>query len=394
MKSHWEYKNGALCLNLNQKNLIDFCDGYEGPFYLYDLKFLEQRIQLMQKNLPQVDIFYAMKANAHPEILQLMANRGLGADVVSLGEIEAALKAGFSPQKIIYSGVAKTVRELEKSINLGIRQINVESLPELERLIQICQSLKKPMDIALRLNPDIDIQTHPYIATGLRDNKFGIELSMLEQALQLLRQQKFVNLSGISLHLGSQMHQLEPFKEALLKLKPIFLNLQKEFGSQVFDIGGGLGIFYEQTDLEKEELLLNQYSEIVRSVFSDIQVQLQTEPGRFLVAHCGYLISQVQYIKQTSYKTFLILDTGMNHLMRPALYEAYHQILPLKLSSQQKTYDIVGPICESADFLGKERILSEVQQGDFVAIMDAGAYGRSMANEYNLQPMPEEVIID
>ena len=386
MKSHWEYINGALCLSSQQKNLIDFCESFDGPFYLYDLKLLNYRIELMQKNLSSVEIFYAMKANAHPQILNLMASRGLGADVVSLGEIEAAMKAGFAPDKIIYSGVAKTVRELEKSIQFGIRQINVESIPELERLIQICLRLNKPMNVALRLNP--------YIATGLRDNKFGIELTMLEQALQLIRQQALVKLSGISLHLGSQMHQLEPFKEALLKLKPIFLKLQKEFGSQVFDIGGGLGIFYDHTDLAKEESLLEKYSEIVQTVFSDIQVQLQTEPGRFLVAHCGYLISQVQYIKQTSYKTFLILDTGMNHLMRPALYEAYHQILPLKLSQNQKTYDIVGPICESADFLGKERIISEVQQGDYVAILDTGAYGRSMANEYNLQPMPEEIIVD
>ncbi|WP_374080100.1 diaminopimelate decarboxylase [Bdellovibrio bacteriovorus] len=365
------------------------------PIYVYDLDFISQRYQAMKRALGPTRLFYAVKANPNVEILQRLKRLGAGADVVSLGEIKRALESGFSVQDIVYSGVGKTRHEITEALKLGIYQINVESLPELERIGSLAKSMGKKASVALRLNPDIDIKTHPYIATGLKDNKFGMELSLIPELVKCLKSHEdSIELVGVSLHLGSMMMEFSGYKEALQILKKIYVDLQKQFPTlKRFDFGGGLGIFYDRLDLELEESLLRDYAKITLETLSDLNCELQSEPGRWLVGHCGALITQVQYIKKTSAKTFLVVDSGMNHLIRPSLYEADHLILPLVKSQENMKADVVGPICESSDFFAKDRTLGKVSEGDFVAVMDSGAYGYSMASVYNLQELPLEICI-
>lgn len=392
-----EYINNELHMGPKKKQLKQLTANYMRPIYVYDLDFIRARFAAMEKALKGVRIFYAMKANSNPEVLRCLqqAGAGAGADVVSLGEIKRALENGFSAKDIVYSGVGKTSHEITEALKLEINQINVESLPELIRIGQIAETLGKRAAVALRLNPDIDINTHPYIATGLRDNKFGMELSLLPELIECLgKYSKSIELVGVSLHLGSQMLEFEGYKEALRKLKSAYISLQKEFPSlRKFDFGGGLGIFYDRFDLAKEELLLQEYAEITLSSLKELHCELQSEPGRWLVGHAGALITQVQYIKTTSQKKFVIVDAGMNHLIRPSLYEADHLIMPLEKKSREGLVDIVGPICESSDFFAKDRIMGEVQEGDFLVVMDSGAYGYSMASVYNLQELPLEICI-
>ncbi|UXR63714.1 diaminopimelate decarboxylase [Bdellovibrio bacteriovorus] len=390
-----EYINNELCLGPLKKPLLPLVANYMRPIYVYDLDFIAQRFNAMAAALKGVRLFYAMKANSNPGVLQKLKSLGAGADVVSLGEIKRALECGFQPQDIVYSGVGKTKFEISEALKLGIYQINVESLPELERIGKIAREMGKKAAVALRLNPDVDIKTHPYIATGLKDNKFGMELSLVPALVDCLKSfTDSISLVGVSLHLGSQMLEFSGYEEALQRLKKVFLQLKKEFPDlKKFDFGGGLGIFYDRADLELEESLLRQYAEITLRTLADLNCELQSEPGRWLVAHCGALITQVQYIKETSAKTFVIVDAGMNHLIRPSLYEASHRIEPLKKGPAAAVVDVVGPICESSDFFAKERSLTTVQEGDFLAIMDSGAYGYSMASIYNLQELPLEVCI-
>lgn len=389
------YKNQELVLGPKEKKLLALTDNWQGPLYVYDLDLIEQRFVQMQSELKGVRLFYAMKANSHPTILKLLKKLGAGIDVVSLGEIKRALEAGFESSDVVYSGVGKTKNEIINALELGIFQINVESFPELERISKISEQLNKKAQVSLRLNPDVDIKTHPYIATGLRDNKFGIEMHLLPDLIEFLKMKsKHIELVGVSLHLGSQMLEFDGFQEGLEKLKNAYLELKSHFSSvRRFDFGGGLGIFYEKQDATSEANILRSYAGIVKSSLQGLGAELQSEPGRWLVAHAGVLLSQVQYLKKTSQKTFLVLDTGMNHLIRPALYQSYHHVWALKQKTEKMNVDIVGPICESADFIGKEREICLLAEDDFVAIQDAGAYGFSMANTYNLQNLPQEICI-
>lgn len=390
-----EYINNELCLGPMKKPLMPLVMNYMRPIYVYDLDFIAQRFQAMAKALKNVRLFYAMKANSNPGVLSKLKSLGAGADVVSLGEIKRALECGFQPQDIVYSGVGKTKFEISEALKLGIYQINVESLPELERIGKLAREMGKKAQVALRLNPDVDIKTHPYIATGLKDNKFGMELSLIPALISCLKNYAdSISLVGVSLHLGSQMLEFSGYEEALQKLKKVYLDLKKDFPElKKFDFGGGLGIFYDRVDLALEESLLQQYAKITLETLSDLNCELQSEPGRWLVAHCGALITQVQYIKETSAKTFVIVDAGMNHLIRPSLYEASHRIEPLLKGTSAMVADVVGPICESSDFFAKDRSLTTVKEGDFLAVMDSGAYGYSMASVYNLQELPLEICI-
>lgn len=390
-----EYINNELRFGPLKKNLLPLCANYMRPIYVYDLDFIAQRYQALSKALHGVCLFYAMKANPNFEVLRKFKSMGAGADVVSLGEIKRALDCGFSVNDIVYSGVGKTRHEISEALRLGIYQINVESLPELERIGTLAKAMGKKASVALRLNPDIDIKTHPYIATGLKDNKFGMELSLIPALTKCLKSfPESLELVGVSLHLGSQMLEFSGYQEALNRLKVVYLGLKKEFSTlKRFDFGGGLGIFYDRLDLDLEQSLLNDYSKITLETLGDLQCELQSEPGRWLVGHAGVLIAEVQYVKETSAKKFVILDAGMNHLIRPTLYEAEHLILPLVKKVESLKADVVGPICESSDFFAKDRTLTAVSEGDFVAIMDTGAYGYSMASVYNLQELPLEICI-
>ncbi len=390
------YKNGDLHFGMPGKKISELMLPYKGPTFIYDLNSVSQRVQLMKKHLPQVEIFYAMKANPNLEVLRTLLMSNVNVDVVSLGEIRRAMTAGFKSSQIVYSGVGKTIYEIEQALELNIHQINVESIPELKRIGQIASRMKKTATIALRLNPNIDIKTHPYIATGLTENKFGIELSQLSEIEKILDQEKSLSLVGVSLHLGSMMTDLSGFRTALKLLRPIYETLQRKYPTvQRFDVGGGLGIYYEKMDLLAEAELLQDYSRIIRDELDGLKGKLQTEPGRWLVAHSGILVSQVQYIKETTHKTFVILDSGMNHLVRPAFYGSHHSILPLRKppGAAERCYDIVGPICESSDFFAKNRTIPEVGEGDLIAIADCGAYSYSMASTYNLHELPSELCL-
>jgi diaminopimelate decarboxylase len=395
-KLYLQYEDQNLLFGPQRKSLASVTAGYEGPTYVYDLDILRERFALMSGALSDVAIYYAMKANSNPVVLQELQKLGSGVDVVSGGEIRRALEAGFTAKQMIYSGVGKTHRELRQAIAMDIGQINVESAPELRRIAGIAKELGKKTKIVFRLNPDVDIETHPYIATGLHNNKFGMAFTDLPELKEILRQNAdTLDFRGVSLHLGSQMQNLAGFKDAMKILRPVYEQLQQEFPSvDTFDIGGGLGIHYEKQDLAAEETLLKSYAAIVKEELAGLRANLQTEPGRWLLAHAGILITQVQYLKKTSVKNFIIVDTGMHHLLRPTLYEAHHGVWPIALKNPStKIFDVVGPICESGDFLALDRGLPEVNEGDFLVIADVGAYGFVMRSDYNLQDPPKEVFI-
>lgn len=386
------YQDGELVFGSRRKKISDYTGSYKGPFFLYDLEMIRARYKELSNAFGDVQVFYAMKANSDPAILNCLSQQGAGADVVSGGEIQRAIECGFHPSKIVYSGVGKTIAEIKTALDAGILQINVESLPELKRIALIARERGVQASVAIRLNPDVSIQTHPYIATGLRENKFGIELEQLSEVKDLLKKENSLKLVGVSLHLGSQMMDFDALELALQRLKPIFEQLKNEFRTcKVFDFGGGLGIFYDKQDLKEESALLKRYSEVVKKHFSGMDIQLQTEPGRWLVAHAGVLVTQVQYVKKTPYRNFIIVDSGMNHLLRPALYGAQHGVLSLKSMAEKMIADVVGPICESSDFFAKSIEIGQVQEGDFIVIQDVGAYGASMSSNYNLQVSAQEI---
>lgn len=381
-------------------DLLELARSTAGPFYVYalgDILARARRMKAVFDTLP-VAIHYAMKANGNHEILSRLAKEGLGADTVSGGEIKAATEAGFSPETIIFSGVGKTVHEIELAIHLGIKQINVESPQELDRIGRIAERLDREIDVAFRMNPDVSPQTHPYITTGFRENKFGMDETFLPELKKILSaHRRRLRLRGLTLHIGSQLLEIGSLEAAITKTVPVFMSLRSE-GHPLdrFDIGGGLGINYGSDDTVAEFNLLADYGALAKRHLGPLSCEVLCEPGRILVARAGLLVGQVQYIKPTPHKTFAILDTGMHHLLRPALYQAQHRILPLEKRPEAPVhaYDIVGPICESADFLAKNVVLRELRPEDYVGIADAGAYGFSMASFYNRHEMPVEIVLE
>lgn len=343
-------------------------------------------------------ICYAVKANSHPLLLQALAHEGAGADVVSLGELQKALKAGIPANKIVFSGVGKHTTEITYALQVGLKQINVESPAELRKIGRMAQSLNLQARVAFRMNPDVDPVTHPYIKTGFRENKFGMDASFLPELESILKEYpQELFLVGLTLHVGSQLRDLSPMRDAIRKVIPLYLRLKDQgYPLTTFDIGGGLGIDYHSSDESTELNDVHLYGQDVQILLKDLNCEIICEPGRILVARAGVLLSEVQYIKETPFKRFAILNTGMHHLLRPALYEAYHRILPVlveereKRGKNNKVYDVVGPICESADVLGRDRLLPVLNEGDKLAIMDVGAYGAVMSSAYNSHESPNE----
>lgn len=391
------YKNGAL--HFGEDNLcplLPLTQNQSHPFYLYDLDGMRARVRAMHKLRPGIQIHYAMKANGAGPILKAFREEGTGVDTVSGGEIRIALASGFEPGQIIFSGVGKTRQELELAIGLGIKQINVESPQELQRIVQIARTLGKRPRVAFRMNPDVDAKTHPYITTGFRENKFGMGDHFFPELKSILRDAgDSVELMGLTLHIGSQLQDMAPLEDAIkIALKAFYEFKSEGYAMRTLDVGGGLGIRYqeEHTIPGRDFALFEGYGALLRRVLKDFEGELLCEPGRILVGSCGTLLSEVQYVKETPFRNFLIVNTGMHHLMRPALYQAHHRIMPLvqNLDRPVKKYDVVGPICESSDVIGKDRELNEVRSGEFLAIADAGAYGFSMASAYNEHDMPKE----
>lgn len=391
-----EYVHSRLKLGPSKTDLLELAESLKTPTYVYHLGVIKTRLDYYQIAFgSHSDIFIAMKANSHPPILENLKNAKVGVDVVSGFELARALDCGFDPKKIIFSGVGKSLAELTLAVECQIQQINVESLPELERLGTLAKKMGTTVDISLRWNPDIDAKTHPYISTGFKDNKFGLDTNDIQTAIKLLAGYPSLTLRGLSCHIGSQIVDTQ----VLIRTAEMAFAFAQEIKKQGFaidrvDLGGGLGIFYEE-DRESEEIkLLYDYAGHVRKLSESTGLKVQVEPGRWIFGHSGVLLAQVEYVKKTAHKNFVILNSGMNHMLRPALYGAKHRIWNLTSPQNQFKCDVVGPICESSDFFGKDITLGEPKEGDWLAIGDVGAYGFELASHYNLHPLPHQILLD
>lgn len=390
-----QYKNENLCFGPKAISLSKFVENYKQPVLVYDLSIIEDRIDWIKgwKGLGQVH--FAVKSNFNLEILKFIKNAGCGADVVSLGEIKRSLEAGFTMSDIIFSGVGKSREELTWAIERGIYQINIESHSELKKIIEIADRLGRAVSVGLRINPEVDAETHKSISTALKDSKFGLDMSTGRECISILSKTKNVKLKALSFHLGSQILNISVYEKALAVMKPYYLEA-KALCPELdrFDLGGGIGIDYTDADSAVDHARWLELEALYIKELKDFKATFLLEIGRFIVARAGVLLARVEIIKENPFKKFLVLDTGMTHIMRPALYNAYHKILPLKLKDGPKeVYDVVGPICESTDVLGTAREFTPIAEEEFVAICDVGAYGSVMASRYNLRDELVEVII-
>ena len=363
------------------------------PFYLYSYHTLVRHFTVFDeafKGIPHL-ICYSAKANSNLAFLRLFVNLGGGVDVVSGGELYRALKGGAATQKIVFSGVGKREDEIEFALKTGILMFNVESSQELQVINDVAGRIGKNAAIAIRVNPDIDPKTHPYISTGLKQNKFGIDILRAPMAYRLASQLPNLKVIGIDCHIGSQLVEVKPIIEALRRLKQLVENLRKEgMEIQYLDLGGGLGITYE----DEEPPHPVEYASTILEEIRGFGCTLILEPGRVIVGNAGVLVSKVLYTKENEEKRFVIVDAGMNDLIRPSYYGSYHQILPVKEETREEIVaDVVGPICESSDFLAKGRKIPNLRAGELIAVMSAGAYGFSMSTNYNSRPRIAEVLV-
>ena len=369
------------------------------PTYIYSADHIRGQFEAlkgaMAKALPknkQPLLCYACKANSNVAVLSLLNGIGSGLEIVSEGELRRGLKAGFDPQKIVSTGVGKQRSEIEACLNAGIRQFNVESLPELEFIDKIAGEMKKRAPVVFRLNPDVSGGGHSKISTGRKRDKFGLSADGVFRAYTMAKTMKNVEPLGLSIHIGSQVFDVKAFEKAFAKLPALVGDLRKEgFTIARLDIGGGFPIQYNDEKL----LDLDAYAAWVRDIIVPLDTEIVMEPGRYLVGNSGALLTKVLYVKETQDRNFLVLDAAMNDLIRPTLYEAYHAIEPVKnRNAAKKIYDVVGPVCETGDTFGTGRELPEVREGDLVVIRSAGAYGFSMASNYNTRPLPAEIMVD
>ncbi len=365
------------------------------PFYLYSEQKLRDNFKSFAdavKPLKKATVCFAVKSNFNPTILKILAGMGAGADIVSGGELELALQAGVPADKIVFSGVGKTRAELTAAITAGIKQINAESESEIRLINEIAIGLNKTASVGIRVNPDVDARTHEKITTGKKENKFGIDWNDARRLFLSAEQFKGISLHGIEVHVGSQILELSPFREAFVKTKKM-LNDLKEHGVliQTVDVGGGLGVAYKTDESAPSPA---DYIAVLQDVLGDFDGEFVFEPGRCISGDAGVLVASVVRVKQTGDKRFAVLDAGMSDLVRPAMYDAYHNIEAVKGGKASERYDVVGPICESADIFGKDRMLPELNEGDLIAIETAGAYGAAMASNYNGRPLIAEVLTD
>jgi diaminopimelate decarboxylase len=387
----FEYKNGQLHCEGIPIHQIEEKVGT--PFYLYSHSTLVRHFTVFNnafEGIPHL-VCYSAKANSNLALIRLFTNLGGGVDVVSGGELYRAIKGGADPKKIVFSGVGKRGDEIEYALKTGILMFNVESSQELQAIDEVAGRLGKKAPVSIRVNPDIDAKTHPYISTGLKQNKFGIDILRAPMAYRTAS--KFPNLKvvGIDCHLGSQIIEAEPFMEGLRKLKSLVEELRNEgMEIQYLDLGGGLGITYE--DEEPPDPV--EYASTILEEIRGFGCTLILEPGRVIVGNAGILVSRVLYTKENEEKRFVIVDAGMNDLVRPSYYGSYHHILPVNEEKREEIVaDVVGPLCESSDFLAKGRRIPKVEPGELIAVMSAGAYGFSMSTNYNSRPRVAEVLV-
>ncbi|MCX5776255.1 MAG: diaminopimelate decarboxylase [Candidatus Firestonebacteria bacterium] len=388
---YFGFKNGQLyCENVKVATIAKTTGT---PVYIYSKRTIVEHFRKIDEAFAGVDhlVCYALKANPALAIIKTLQKEGCGADIVSGGELYKALRAGIAPEKIVYAGVGKTRAEIETAIKSRIFMFNIESIPEAERISAVAKKLGKTVEVALRINPDVDPDTHHYITTGKKENKFGLNISKAKEYFLAAARLPNIKVCGIHTHIGSQITKVEPYVLTLKKIIALKAILEKS-GLRItrLNIGGGLGIIY---DNETPSTPANFASKVL-PLLKPLGVKVILEPGRFIVGNAGIMAAEVQYIKKGEVKNYVILDAGMNDLIRPSLYDAYHDIVAVKKTSGKLKADIVGPICESGDFFGKNRVIDKVKEGDFVAVMSAGAYGFSMASNYNCRRKPAEVLVD
>ena len=385
-------KNGTL--HIEEASLFEVANEFGTPSFVYSRKSIEEAFSKYQKAFGNQRhlICYAVKANSNIAILHLLAKMGSGFDVVSGGELKRVLLAGGDPQKTVFSGVGKTAQEIKDALSANIKCFNIESESELERISHIAKLEGKSANISLRVNPDVDAKTHPYISTGLKENKFGVDI---KDAINIYRRAKDLpnlNIAGIDCHIGSQLVDIAPMRDAAIKVVELADALAKiDINIHHIDFGGGLGIRYQnEMPAGQQELV-----QVLLDVVGTRDYEILIEPGRSIVGNSGVLLTRVEYVKLGRDKNFLIVDAAMNDLARPALYDAHHEIVNVIENKTQKThaFDVVGPICETGDFLGKNRSLS-AEEGDMLAIMSAGAYGMTMSSNYNTRPKAAEILVN
>ena len=365
------------------------------PLYVYSQAALVTHLREYKKAFNGVRhlVCFALKANSNLTILRILAGEGAGADIVSGGELYKAVKAGFSPQKTVFAGVGKTEEEIRAAIRYGVLLLHLESEEELNLVSQVARDMKRTVTIGFRINPDIDAGTHPHIATGLSSNKFGVPLDTAVDHYRLAASLPYVRARGIHIHLGSQITAISPFRKALRKALNLIDRLyQFQINIEFLDIGGGFGIDYENAGPRLDPITL---ARSVKPLLQERSLTLILEPGRSIAANAGILVTRVLYRKEVRAKNFVIVDAGMNDLIRPCLYDAFHRIVPLaKRKGPEHDIDVVGPVCESADYLGKGRKMVRPYPGEYLAVLSAGAYGISMSSNYNSRPRPAEVLVN
>ncbi|MGD8991392.1 MAG: diaminopimelate decarboxylase [Desulfobacterales bacterium] len=364
------------------------------PFYLYSHATLTRHLRAFREAFEKIDhlVCFSAKANTNLAILKLFADHGCGLDIVSGGELYRGLQAGFAPERIVYSGVGKRVDEIDEALKAGILMFNLESVDELKLIDQRAGNLNQRARVAIRVNPDVDPKTHPYISTGLKKNKFGINTAAAIEGYRLAAGLAHIDVLGIDCHIGSQITESAPFEDALQSIKSLMLRIKSETGIDIkyIDMGGGLGITYG----DESPPSLQEYAKAFMQNLEDMPVTLILEPGRVLVGNAGILVTRALYKKAGHDKTFIIVDAGMNDLLRPTLYDAYHAIEPVVRSKSSGTIaDVVGPICESGDFLAVDRSLPDAKSGDLLAVMSTGAYGFVMSSNYCSRPRVAEVMV-
>ncbi|MBT3237852.1 MAG: diaminopimelate decarboxylase [Rhodospirillaceae bacterium] len=393
---HFQYQNGRL--SAEDVALADIAEDVGTPFYAYSTATLERHFQNFADAFDGLDatVCYSVKANSNLAVIRTLVNRGAGADVVSGGELKRALAAGVPVDKIVFSGVGKTDHELADALRAGIAQINVESEEELESLSAIAQDLGLEAKVALRVNPDVDANTHAKITTGKGENKFGIEWTRAHEVYGKATNLPGIRPVGLAVHIGSQLSEMQPFRDAYVRMRDLVAMLRADgLTVERLDLGGGLGIPYG--DSAEPMPTPAEYADVVTEVLGDLGVSFTFEPGRVIVGNAGVLVTRVVYVKEGATRRFVIVDAAMNDLVRPAMYDAFHEIVPVAEpaeGAQTSPADIVGPVCETGDTFCKDRALAPLQAGDLLAIRSAGAYGASMASTYNTRPLVPEVLVN
>ena len=405
----FEYRKGHLfCEDVNLETIAKEAGT---PVYVYSANTILNHYRRLDAAFSGLDhlICYAVKANSNIAILNLLAKENSGFDIVSSGELYRVEKAGGKPEQCTFAGVGKTENEIKFALIQGILSFNVESESELAYINHVAGCLNRRAPVALRVNPNVDADTHKYISTGKSENKFGIGIDRIMDVYAAAAKMPNIRIRGVQMHIGSQITTPKPFMEAVAKMSPMVSELQEKYGIEFFSIGGGIGIVYDpalesggeawwkdQADAKKSALTVEAYAKAVTPSLKKLGLRILFEPGRYMVGNAGVLLTKALYVKKSPSKKFVIVDAGMNDLIRPALYEGYHEVVPLKApeSTKKEVADIVGPVCESGDFFAQDRPVPPLEEGDTIALMSAGAYGFSMASNYNSRPLPAEVLVN